>query len=133
MKEYIKRNWTLLAAIVFCLAVCLAIGQGCATTGVGKAYDMLYTATVSYETIMKFAAEQYVQGNINDEQKAKIIDYANKYYTAIIAGQKALKVYKMAELRGENLNNEYNALMLAIDVMHESEGLFMDYVREAAK
>jgi len=134
MTAYIKRNWTVLAAIAVAAIVCMVV-QGCATSKVGKAYDVLYTAAVTYDTMMSYAGDQYASGNITEKQKEKIINYAGKYIMAVLAGQKALKLYKLAELRGENeeMDKTYKALMTAIDAIYEVQDLLVTYVRTTVK
>jgi len=130
MKRIIRGRFILPAAIIFAIAVCLVMGQGCATSKAGSAYDVIYTAAVTYDTLMQFAAEQYVEGHMTEAQKNRVIELARKYYAAVLAAQSAFKVWKLAEIRGdqEGMTDAQEALAIAVDVMNEARDLFADFV-----
>nr|BDD47315.1 hypothetical protein 18 [bacterium] len=120
----------LAGAIIFAIAVCLIMGQGCATSKVGKAYDVIYTAAVTHDTLLKFAADQYAEGRLTEDQKDKVVDLSRKYQAAIRVAQGALKVYKLAEIRGDqgDMDKGQKALAVAVDAMNEARDLFADYI-----
>jgi hypothetical protein len=133
MKNLIQENRILWGVMVLIAIVMLAMmGQGCATSGVGKAYDGIYTATVVYDTTMQLAADQYAQGNITENQKAKIIKQAKIAYNSILAAQKALKIYKLAEMRADNeeMSRAQKTLLTAIDVMNEAQDVLVSMISE---
>src|SRR4030043_1492620 len=128
--ERIRRGNLILWLVTIIMAIGLLslVGPGCATTGVGKAYDAVYSSIVTYDTVLQIAGDQYKQGNISEEQKEKIIKQAEKVYDAMLVSQKALKVYKLAETIGdqEGLSKAQKALYIAIDTMEEARDVLLE-------
>ena len=128
MERLRKENlilWIVIGAMA--IAMLSLVGPGCATTGVGKAYDAVYSSIVTYDTVLQIAGDQYKQGNISEEQKEKIIKQAEKVYDAMLVSQKALKVYKLAETIGdkEGLSKAEKALYITIDAMEEARDVLL--------
>jgi hypothetical protein len=131
MERLRKENLILWVMIMFmAIGLLSLVGPGCATTGVGTAYNAVYSSLVTYDTVLKIAADQYEQGNISEEQKEKIIEQAEKVYDAIGVSQKALKVYKLAETIGdkEGLSKAEKALYIIIDAMEEARDALLSMI-----
>ncbi len=118
--------------IVMLLMAALWI-SGCATSEVGKAYDVLYTGALVYDTALTYAGDEYRAGRLSEERKAEIIVYARQYKLALSAGQAALRSYKKAELLGEDLSDSEKALTLALDSVAEAQALLTQYIQLSSK
>jgi hypothetical protein len=131
MGNTMKRgDWLLAVAIAFAVAVCLIVGQGCATTKEGSAYDVIYTAAITYDTLLTFAADQYAKGLMTEEQKESIVTLATRYRDAITAAQQALRIYKVAEIRAQEgeMKDAHIALLAAVDAMNAARDVLAGYL-----
>lgn len=82
-----------MSVVVVFLVMAIFIMAGCASF-TGNAYKTLTTSATVYESTMAAAGDAYKQGLITDEDKAKIISIADKYWTAYHASVIALEVYE---------------------------------------
>lgn len=119
---------------LFLLAVLIFAGA-CAHSPAGKAYDVLYTAAITYDTAMNFAGDEYRAGNITEDQKDRIVKLAHKYRLAVKTGQQALEVYKAAELRGDkaDINKAQRTLDIAIDAVGAAREVLTMYIQATSK
>jgi len=132
---YMKRNVSLLLVLVLTMG-CMVCLNGCATTTVGKGYDILKVGGVLYDTSLTYAGEQYRAGKISDAEKDEIVKYARKFKIAWLTAKTALVTYKKAvRMRGENadLETEELALQIAVNAATEAQTLLVDYMAIMSK
>ncbi|KKL20837.1 hypothetical protein LCGC14_2451490 [marine sediment metagenome] len=110
----------------------LLVVFGCATSPVGKAYDVLYSAAVIYDTALTYAGDEYRAGRISEEEKKMIVAYADRYRLAVRAGQSALRAYKQAELIGDDVSASEKGLRTALDVVVAAQGILTEYIQLSA-
>lgn len=121
--------------ILFIFAMCLIMAQGCATTPLGKAYDVLYTGAVTYDAAMSYAGDEYRAGRISEAQKGRIIELAWKYKLAVKSGKEALKTYKLAKLRKDEaeMSKTEVALAVALDLVEAAQDVLGLYIQSCKK
>ncbi len=127
-----KFGWLQLL-IVFALLFCVFGVSGCATSEAGKAYDVLYTGALVYDTAMTYAGDQYRAGKLTHGQKDRIVQYARQYRLAVTAGQSALREYTKAELLGEDLSGSEKALNIALESVAAAQELLTQYIQLSSK
>ena len=115
------------------LVVCLA---ACATSPLGKAYDILATREVIYDTGLTYAGDEYRAGRISEEQKDQIVKYASRFKLGWETAKAAAITYKKAlRARGENadVSTEQIALKTAVDAASAAQKLLLEYMALLSK
>ncbi|MBW2091587.1 MAG: hypothetical protein JRI34_05625 [Deltaproteobacteria bacterium] len=123
------------ACVAVMIAACILMSQGCATTPAGKAYDVLYSAAMTYDAAMSYAGDEYRAGRISEAQKDRIIKLAWKYKLAVKSGKEALKTYKLAQLRKDEaeMSKAEAALATALDLVEGAQDVLALYIQSCAK
>lgn len=113
--------------VVLPLILSLAAMPGCATLPDGTdtepeetAYKVLLSARLTYEATMPALGEAYQSGLITEDQKDKIVDYANKYLGAYRAAVVALAEY----VKLKNTDAEARLAQALVDM----NGLFAEFL-----
>lgn len=114
--------------IAICLTVMLVLAA-CATSPVGKAFDVLYSSGVIYDTALTYAGDQYRAGRLSEAEKNIIVEYARKYRFAVEVGQTALRAYKQAELIGDDITGPEKTLSIALDSVSAAQRLLTEYIQ----
>ncbi len=107
---------------VFGVFVVLAL-QGCATSPMGKAYDTIYSAAVTYDTAMNYIGEEYRAGRLSEEKKVEITEVATRYRAAVTLANYGLLGWKKAELAGDKQGMEkwIELVRVAMDLVEEAK------------
>lgn len=84
-----KLNYLLIALLTIFIASC-AYNASLVKT----AYDTLQVSQVSYDTSMKIVSDLYKRGELNEDEKEKVISYASTYSKAHNAAVEALASYE---------------------------------------
>lgn len=119
---------------LLCLIGVVVFLMGCATSPVGKAYDVLYASAVVYDTALTYAGDEYRAGRISEDQKSEIVVYAGKYRAALLLGQSALFTYKEAITLGEDLSGPVigrlkDRLTFALDAVQVARNVLISYIQ----
>lgn len=87
-----RKSLYVLVVLVF------AVMAGCAgSTFTRDAYRGLSVSAITYEACMGSAAQLYVNGQIDDAQKAKVIEIARGYWLAYHCAVDALVAYDVSK------------------------------------
>ncbi len=131
-----KRNFSFVLVLVLTIVSASCLFNGCATTTVGKGYDILKVGGVLYDTSLTFAGEQYRAGKISDADKDRIVKYARKFRIAWLTAKTALVTYKKAvRMRGPDadVSTEEIALQIAVDAATAAQLILVDYMATMSK
>ncbi len=115
------------AAVVF-LALAVALTAGCAGDPGLTAYKVMHTTGVAYNRAMQSAGDMYSQGQISDEQAAKVVELMRPFYLAYQEAVVALEIYESTKGVGDR-----DKLLKALKTLSEKSAEVQAYIDELKK
>jgi len=95
-----------------------------------KVYNVLYASAVTYDTALRYAAEQYKAGKLTEDQKTRVIELAKKYRLAVKTGESGLAIYMKAVKDGDKteMSGARAAMNTAAVAVQEAQKLLTEYI-----